>query len=102
MDTISVSNIEIVPVRFEDGLVAFASCSINEAFYLGSLAIHSCPNNSLGFRIVYPSKKIKSSGKEVPIFFPFKKSAEEVVTKAIVSKYLELMSNFHHVKNEEG
>ena len=97
MNDIVISEIQIAPANFQNGLVAFASCSINNQFYVGNIAIYTAPNNSLGYRLVFPTKKL-ASGKQVPCFYPFRKDVEEIVTKAIVDKYVELMENFHHVE----
>ena len=90
---IPISNIQIHPVIPNNGLVAFASCEINDSFYLGNIAIHTAPNNPLGYRLVFPTKAL-SSGKQIPCFYPFKKEIEELVTRTIVKKYVELMAKF--------
>jgi len=94
---IQISNVQIHPVIQNQSLVAFASCEINDSFYLGNIAIHTAPNNPLGYRLVFPTKAL-SSGKQIPCFYPYKREIEEVVTSAIVKKYIELMDNFNHVE----
>lgn len=94
---ISVSEIQIIPIKPQNGLVAFASCAINNSFYVGDLAVYTAPNSRLGYRIVFPTKKL-ANGKQVACFYPFRKDVEETVTRAIVGKYVELMGNFQHVE----
>lgn len=96
MCNLHVNEVQIAPVRPSNGLVAFASCSINDAFYVGNIAVYTAPNHPLGYRLVFPTKKL-GSGKQVSCFFPYRHEAEEAVTKAIVGKYIELMDNFHHL-----
>jgi len=94
---IVITEIEVIPIRPQNGLVAFASCAISNAFYVGNIAIYTAPNCLFGYRLVFPTKKL-ASGKQVACFYPFKKDVEEVVTKAIVGKYVELMENFYNIE----
>ena len=96
MTEISVSEIQIVPVKALNGLVAFASAVINNQFYLGNIAIYSAPSSKDGFRLVFPNKKL-ASGRVVDCFHPISKAAGEIVTEAIVCCYKELMENFENV-----
>ncbi len=96
MNNLIISEIQIIPLRPSNGFVGLASCSINNQFYIGQIGIYTAPNTSLGYRLTFPTKKL-ASGKQVPCFYPYVKQAEEIVTKAIVAKYLELMDNFHSV-----
>jgi DNA-binding cell septation regulator SpoVG len=96
MEKILVTEIEIAPVSPKNGLVAFATCALNNMFFLGELAIYTSPLHPLGHRIVFPTKKL-ASGKNVPCFYPFNKEAEQIITKAIVKRYVELMDKFHHI-----
>lgn len=97
MENVKVEEIQIIPIRPSNGLVGFVSCAINNAFHVGNIAIYTAPNNPLGYRLVFPTKKL-ASGKQIPCFYPFRKDAEEAVTKAIVNKYVELMGNFHDIE----
>jgi hypothetical protein len=90
---IPISNIQIHPVVPNKGLVAFATCEINDSFFLGNIAVYTAPNRPLGYRLVFPTKSL-SSGKQIPCFYPYKREIEEAVTNAIIKKYIELMDNF--------
>jgi len=94
---ISVSEIQIMPVKPQNGLVAFASAVINNQFYVSNIAIYTSPSDPLGYRLVYPDK-ILSNGKRVHCFHPITSEAGEVVKKAIVKEYEELMNNFNHIE----
>lgn len=96
MNKLEVSEIQIIPIKPLNGLVAFASAVINNQFYIGNIAIYTSPVSPDGFRLVFPNKKI-ASGQIVDCFYPISKDAGDLVSKAIIHKYLELMDNFHHV-----
>lgn len=97
MNKLEISEIQIVPLRPQNGLVAFVSAVINNQFYIGNIAIYTSPSSASGFRLVFPNKKL-ASGQVVACFFPISKEAEQQVTSAIVKRYLELMDHFHHVE----
>lgn len=56
MNELVISEIQITPIKPQGSLVAFASCVVNEALYIGDIAIHSSLTNTEGFRLVYPDK----------------------------------------------
>ena len=63
MEKIKISEIQIVPVKPKNGLIAFASCVINSQLYLGNIAIYTLLNKD-DFRLVYPSKVVPT-GKQI-------------------------------------
>lgn len=91
-----ITEIQIIPIKPQKGLVSFASAVINNQFYIGNIAIYTSPSDPLGYRLVYPDK-ILSNGKRVHCFHPITSEAGEVVKKAIVKEYEELMNNFVHI-----
>lgn len=97
MNDLIINEIQISPVRPQNGLLAFASCAVNNSFYIGSIAIYTAPNSSLNYRLVYPTKKL-SNGKNVSCFYPYKKDVEELISKSIIAKYVELKDFFHEVE----
>lgn len=82
-----ISEINIIPIKPRDGLVAFASCVINEAIFLGSIAIMTKLSGS--YRLVYPTKKTAS--KNINIFHPINSEAGQKLEKEIINKYQEVM-----------
>ena len=96
MMLLKIDEIQIVPIRPLDGLVGFASCVINNQFYVGNIAVYSSPSSRDGFRLVFPTKKL-ASGQVVDCFHPINKEAGELVTSAIIKQYVELMDNFRNV-----
>jgi len=98
MKEIVISEIQIIPVRPHEGLVAFASFVLNKQFYIGNVAIY-CRLNSEGYRLVYPSKMLPINGKEIQCFHPICKEAAEDIEKAVINKLNELV-NMRQVSNE--
>ena len=82
-----VSEVNIVPVKPANGLVAFASCLIDGQLYLGSLGVHQLLNSS-GYRITYPTKKI--GPRQLSYYHPVTKEAGKLIEQAIVAKCVEL------------
>lgn len=91
-----ISEIQIVPIKPQNGLVGFASCVINNSFYVGNIAIYSSPSSLNGFRLLFPNKKL-ASGQVIACFHPISKEAEELVSTGIIKEYIKLMNNFHHI-----
>lgn len=90
MEKIQISEIQIIPVKPKEGLVAFASCVINNDIYIGNIAIYTSPWTQSGFRLVYPVK-ILPNGKEIHCVHPINKEAGELISKAIIEKYKEIL-----------
>jgi len=82
-----VSEVNIVPVKAVDGLVAFASCVVNSQLYLGSLGVHRRLDGS-GYRITYPTKRL--GARELNYYHPLTKEAGSAIEQAIVAKCNEL------------
>lgn len=78
-----VTEVNIVPVKAVDGLVAFASCVVNGQLYLGSMGVHRRLDGS-GYRITYPTKRI--GRRELNYYHPLSKEAGSAIEKAIVAK----------------
>ena len=89
---LKINEIQIIPIKPQGGLVAFASCVINSQFYFGNIAIYTSPSSPDGFRLVYPTKVLKNNIK-VNILYPVSKEVGFEIQKRIVREYLELMEN---------
>ena len=90
MGNISVSEIQVVPVKPNNGLVAFASCVVNSSLYIGNIAIYTSPSSHIGFRLVYPAK-ILPNGKEINCVHPINRESGAAITAAIIDKYKDLI-----------
>lgn len=93
MKNLKISEIQIVFIPPHNGLVGFTTAIINDQFKIGNVAIYTSPGSTLGYRLVFPNKKL-ASGQVVDCFHPINREAEQQVTSAIVKRYLELMENF--------
>lgn len=91
MSKLEISEIQIIPIKPKDGLVAFASCVINESLYIGNIAIYTSPNRPEGYRLLYASK-ILPNGKEINCVHPINREAGELISKAIIGKFRDIIS----------
>ena len=90
MNKLEISEIQILPVKPQNGLVAFCSFILNNQFYVGNIAIYTSPSTYDDFRLVYPSK-ILPTGKQINCFHPINREAGNAVKKSIISQYEKLM-----------
>lgn len=90
MNKLEISEIQIIPIKPREGLVAFASCVINDSLYLGNIGIYTSPSSPEGFRLVYPSKTLPN-GKAVNVFHPITREVGELISKAIIRKFQEII-----------
>jgi len=91
MCDLKISEVQIIPVKPRDGLVAFASFLINNYLYVGNIALYTSPSRPEGYRLVYPSKTLPN-GKEVNCVHPINKKAGELISARIIERYKELLS----------
>ena len=91
MSEIEISEIQVIPIKPKEGLVAFASCVINDSLYIGSVAVYSSPSAQSGFRLVYPTKILPNS-KTISCVHPLNKDVGELISKAIINKFKEIIS----------
>lgn len=83
----AVSEIQIVPIKPANGLVAFASFVLDERLYLGSIGVLTRPLG--GYRLVYPTRKI--GNREIDVFHPINKDFGLEIEKAVISKFEEVV-----------
>ncbi len=84
-----ISEVQIVPVQSQNGLVGFASLVFENAFYLGSIGIFT--RSAGGYRLTYPLRK--NTRDNINFFYPIKKEIAELVEQAVIRK-------FEEIKNE--
>ena len=90
MSELRISEIQIIPLKPKEGLVAFASCVVNKALYIGNIAIYTSLSTQEAFRLVYPVK-ILPNGKEIHCVHPINKEAGEAILKEIIKKFREVI-----------
>jgi len=84
-----ITEIQIIPIKPQDGLVAFASLVFGKHFYLGSIGIHTRLEG--GYRLVYPTKKVGM--RSINIFHPINKDTANEIHNAVIKKYQEILSH---------
>lgn len=77
--TTTVSEINIIPVKPMDGLVAFASFVVDRKFYIGNVAVFTKLDGD-GIRLVYPTKN------QIQCVHPISREAGSAITRAIQEK----------------
>lgn len=82
-----ITEISIIPIKPKDGLVALASCVLDNKIYLGSIGIYS--KLSGGYRLTYPNKKLGENA--INLYHPITKETGEAIEKSITEKYEELV-----------
>lgn len=83
-----INEIQIIPIKANNGLVAFGSLLFDNCLFLGSIGIHKKLDGS-GYRITYPTKKIGNTN--INIYHPINKEASKQIETAIISKVKELL-----------
>jgi stage V sporulation protein G len=86
----TISEIQIVPVKAHDGLLGFASCVLENSFYIGSIAVFSKLDG--GFRLVYPTKKIGE--KNLNYHHPINSETSKEIETAICQKAEQIFGNY--------
>ncbi len=84
-----ISEINVIPIKPHDGLVAFASCVIDNKLYVGSIGIMTRPDGN--FRLLYPTKKI--GDKNINLFHPIKKEFGKQIELEILQKFEDVMNH---------
>jgi len=92
-----ISEIQIIPIKPNNGLVAIASIVIENNLYLGSIGIHTKLNGS-GYRITYPTKNM--NGKNFNVFHPINRSIGLDIEQAIIAKAEEVLFYQNKKSNE--
>ena len=78
-----IKDVNIIPVTPSNGLIAFASLTIDDGLLLDSIAIYRKLGG--GLRLLYPSKRVKSS--EVTVFHPLNREISKQIENAIFEEF---------------
>lgn len=87
-----ITEIQVVPIKPQNGLVAFVSFVLDDCLYLGSIGILTRPEG--GYRLVYPTKIVGT--RNINIFHPINKEFAETIEKEVVKKFEDVMKNDRH------
>ncbi len=83
-----ITEVQIIPIKPKDGLVAIASVIADNSLYLGSVGVFTRLNGS-GYRITYPTKKV--GNKSLNVYHPINKETSKTIEEAIISKAKEIL-----------
>ena len=83
-----ISEVQIVPIKPNNGLIAFASFVLDDKLYLSSIGIHKKLDSS-GYRFTYPTKQVCK--KDFSIFHPITKELGQEIEEVIIQKLKEVM-----------
>lgn len=88
-----VSEIKIIPLKpKDDGLVAIATCVIDNKLYCGSIGIYTRMEG--GYRVTFPTKKVNE--KSINLFHPINKTVYTEIESAIVLHYERMFENYYN------
>ena len=93
----SISEIQIVPIKPKDGLIAFASFVLDGKYHVSGVAIFTRLGKS-AYRLVYPSRKV--GDKNINLFYPINQFIGKFIEDAISEKVDQLFSN-QSIQNDE-
>lgn len=96
-----ITEIQIIPIKPKNGLVAFASLVIDDSIYLGSIAIHTKLDGT-GYRITYPTRRVNN--KDMNIYHPINKRASKAIENEIIKYFKNVMNQYdrHHSSHNSG
>jgi stage V sporulation protein G len=81
-----IAEVNVTPIKPQDGLIAFASVVVDESLYLGSIAVYARPDGS--YRLLYPTKKLGE--RVVNLFHPISRETSKQIEDAIFKKCEEI------------
>jgi len=83
-----LTEIQIIPIKPQNGLVALASFILDNNLYLGSIGIFTRPES--GYRLTYPTKKV--GDRNINIFHPINREFASQIENEIIKKFEEVMN----------
>ena len=84
-----ITEIQIIPIKPQNGIVAFASFLLDGCLYLSSIAIMTRPLG--GYRLIYPTKKVGQ--RDINLFHPIEKGFAQAIEKVVIAKLEDVMKN---------
>jgi len=82
-----LSKIKIKKVSPDKGLVAFASCVIDDSLYIGNIAVFTRLGETERLRLVFPVKEAGQN--KISVFYPLTAELYYLLEQAITDKYKE-------------
>ena len=84
-----ITEVQIIPIKPKDGLVAIASVVADNSLYLGSVGVYTRLDGS-GYRITYPTKKIGNGN--INIYHPINRETSKAIEEAIISEAKKILT----------
>ncbi len=84
-----ISKIELIPIKSQQGLIAFANIVIENSIFLGSIGVHKRLDGS-GYRLTYPTKKVGATN--IVLCHPVNPSLSRKIEEMVLRKVEELFS----------
>ena len=81
-----ITEVNITPIKANNGLIAFANVVFDNSLFLGSIGIHTKLEG--GYRLTYPTKTV--SGREMNLYHPINKEISELIETAVIKKLKEI------------
>ena len=88
----TISEIQIIPVKPDRGIVAFCSFVLFESIHCNSIAIFTRPHG--GFRLVYPTRKNGNIYDNV--YYPINRKTGQHIEEAVLAIYENVWKNDRH------
>lgn len=92
-----LSEIQILPIKPREGLVAIGSVVVDGRLYLGSLGIYARRDGE-GYRMTYPTKVI--GGRSLNIYHPITREAAKRIEAAVLDKAEEVLGSADERSND--
>lgn len=87
-----ITEVQILPIKPTEGLVAFASLILDNDLYLGSIGVVTRPEG--GYRLLYPTKKIED--RNINLFHPINRDSAKEIEDQVIRRFEEVMKNDRH------
>lgn len=84
-----INEIQIIPVKPKDGLIAFCSFVLFECLYCSSVGVFTRPNG--GYRLVYPKKRVGS--RDIDIYYPVSRDIGLIIEEEVTKVFKDVMNN---------
>lgn len=94
-----ITEIELVPVKADNGLVAFANFVLDGKLFLGNIAVYTRLNGR-GFRCVYPTKKL-ANGQQIQLYYPINQQTSQAIEGVISARLTELFGTGEEIKSSQ-
>jgi len=79
----TITEVNITPIKPQNGLIAFASVVLDGCLFLGSIGLYARLDGT-GYRLTYPTKKIGATN--LNIYHPINKLLAKEIEKAVLDK----------------